>query len=66
MTQGMRMILYKWIGAEDGYEERPKTKLFSDIFNAYKNAHYFDIEKDNIRSVAGSNILTCNPPRFYV
>lgn len=43
--------------AEDGYEERARTNLFSDFSNAYKNAHYFDPEKDDTRSVAGNYII---------
>lgn len=45
------------VAAEDGYEERSKTNLFSDMSNAYKNAHFFNIEKDNIQSVAGNYII---------
>lgn len=45
------------VAAEDGYEERLKTNLFSDMSNAYKNAHYFNIEKDDIQSVAGNYII---------
>lgn len=43
--------------AEDGYKERERTKLFSDMSNAYKNAHYFDPEKDDVQSVAGNYII---------
>lgn len=32
------------VAAEDGYKERLKTNLFSDMSNAYKNAHYFNNE----------------------
>lgn len=45
------------VAAEDGYKERSKTNLFSDISNAYKNAHYFNIEEDDIQSVAGNYII---------
>ncbi len=45
------------IQAEDGYEERKRTKLLSDMLNAYRNAHYFDPKKDNIQSVAGNYII---------
>lgn len=43
--------------AEDGYEERERTRLLSDMSNAYKNAHYFDPEKDDVQSVAGNYII---------
>lgn len=43
--------------AEDGYEERPRTNLLSDLSSAYKNAHYFDPEKDDVQSVAGNYII---------
>ncbi|KOS69772.1 peptidase M23 [Lysinibacillus contaminans] len=43
--------------AEDGYTERTRTKLLSDMSNAYKNAHYFDPKKDDIQSVAGNYII---------
>jgi hypothetical protein len=45
------------VQAEDGYEERGRTNLRSDIANAYKNAHYFDPEKDDVQSVAGNFII---------
>lgn len=45
------------VQAEDGYEERPRTNLFSDLSNAYKNAHYFDPAKDDVQSVAGNYII---------
>ncbi len=45
------------VQAEDGYEERTRTKLLSDMSNAYKNAHYFDPKKDDIQSVAGNYII---------
>ena len=43
--------------AEDGFIENPKTNLFADMSNAYKNAHYFDPNKDDIRSIAGNYII---------
>lgn len=43
--------------AEDGYKERERTKLLSDMSNAYKNAHYFNPEKDDVQSVAGNYII---------
>ena len=45
------------VQAEDGYEERARTNLLSDLYNAYKNAHYFDPKKDDIHSVAGNYII---------
>lgn len=42
---------------QDGYEERERTNLRSDMSNAYKNAHYFDIKTDDIQSVAGNYII---------
>lgn len=45
------------VAAEDGYKERQRTRLLSDIPNAYKNAHYFDPEKDDVQSVAGNYII---------
>ena len=43
--------------AEDGYAENAKTNLLGDMSNAYKNAHYFDPEKDDIQSVAGNYVI---------
>ena len=45
------------VGAEDGYAENEKTNLLADMSNAYKNAHYFDPEKDDIQSVAGNYVI---------
>ncbi|WP_054708134.1 M23 family metallopeptidase [Bacillus sp. JCM 19041] len=45
------------VQAADGYKERGRTKLLSDMSNAYKNAHYFDPKKDDIQSVAGNYII---------
>jgi len=45
------------VKAEDGYKERTRTRVLSDMTNAYKNAHYFDPKKDNIQSVAGNYII---------
>jgi murein DD-endopeptidase MepM/ murein hydrolase activator NlpD len=45
------------IQAEDGYKERTRTNLWSDMSNAYKNAHFFDPRKDDIQSVAGNYII---------
>ncbi len=43
--------------AEDGYAENEKTNLLADMSNAYKNAHYFDPEKDDIQLVAGNYVI---------
>ncbi len=45
------------VQAEDGYKERERTNLRSDMSNAYKNAHYFDSKKDDIQAVAGNYII---------
>lgn len=43
--------------AEDGYKENDKTNFLSDLSNAYKNAHYFNSEKDDVQSVAGNYVI---------
>ncbi|WP_434509773.1 M23 family metallopeptidase [Desulfitobacterium sp. AusDCA] len=43
--------------AEDGYKERPTVNLFSDLFFALKNAHAFNLEKDDIQTVAGNYVI---------
>lgn len=45
------------VQVEDGYKERTRTNLLLDISGAYKNAHYFNPEKDDIRIVAGNYII---------
>lgn len=45
------------VSAEDGYEEQERTNIFSDISNAYKNAHYFDSEKDSVQRIAGNYVI---------
>lgn len=45
------------IAAEDGYKERTRTNLLSDMANAYNNAHYFDPVKDDAQSIAGNYII---------
>lgn len=45
------------IHAQDGYEERERTNLRSDMSNAYKNAHCFNPKTDDIQSVAGNYII---------
>ena len=47
----------KIVKAEDGYKERERTNLLSDISNAYKNAHFFNPESDDVQSVAGNYII---------
>ena len=45
------------VKAEDGCEERIRTNLFSDMSEAYKNAHSFIPQRDNVESVAGNYII---------
>lgn len=45
------------VAASDGYEERARTNLITDMTNAYKNSHYFDPEKDNVQTVAGNYMI---------
>ncbi len=45
------------IKAEDGYKERPRVHLASDLFVALKNAYTFNPEKDEPQSVAGNYIV---------
>ena len=54
------------VQAEDGYKERTRTNLFSDMFNAYKNVHYFDPKKDDIQLVAGNYIIMECDNNVYV
>lgn len=42
-----------------------RTKLLSDMANAYKNARYFDIQNDNIQSVAGNYVIIENNSNMY-
>lgn len=53
------------VKAEDGYKERTRTKLLSDMSNAYKNAHYFDPKKDDERSVAGNYVIIESSKNVY-
>ncbi|MFT8710114.1 MAG: M23 family metallopeptidase [Sporolactobacillus sp.] len=53
------------VKAEDGYKERTRTKLLSDIANAYKNAHCFNPRKDDARSVAGNYVIIKNRNNVY-
>ena len=45
------------IAAEDGCLEHQKTNLFADLSNAYKNAHEFDPNKDDVQTIAGNYII---------
>lgn len=45
------------VQAQDGYEERERTNLLSDLSRAYHNAHYFNPKEDNVQSVAGNFII---------
>ena len=45
------------VKAEDGYNERSRAHLFSDLFIAIKNAYTFNPRKDNLQSVAGNYII---------
>ena len=45
------------IQAKDNYRENLRTNLFSDFHNAYKNAHYFDIDNDDIQKIAGNYVI---------
>ena len=45
------------VAARDGYKERARTNLWSDMANANKNAHSFDPETDDVQSVAGNYII---------
>ncbi|HWQ42361.1 MAG TPA: M23 family metallopeptidase [Desulfosporosinus sp.] len=45
------------VKAEDGYKERARAHLLSDLFVALKSAYAFNPRKDNIQSVAGNYII---------
>jgi len=45
------------VQAHDGYEERAKANLLSDLFVAIKYAYAFNPRKDNIQTVAGNYII---------
>ncbi len=45
------------VRAEDGFEEKTRTNLLSDIANAYRNAHHFDPENDDAQLIAGNYII---------
>lgn len=45
------------IEVKDGYKERSRSHLLSDMFVALKNAHFFNPETDNLQLVAGNYII---------
>lgn len=45
------------VQAKDGYKERERTNLRSDISKAYKSAHHFDPKIDDEQSIAGNFIV---------
>lgn len=48
------------MAAEDGFSEQGRTHLLSDLSKAYKNAHYYDPEKDSVQSIAGNYVIIKN------
>lgn len=53
------------VQAKDGYAENKRTNLFLDLFNAYKNAHFFNPESDNVQTVAGNFIIIKYDDNIY-
>lgn len=53
------------VSAVDGYKERERTKLLSDLSNAYKNAHYFEPQKHDVQTVAGNYIIIKIKDKVY-
>lgn len=53
------------VATEDGYDERTRTNLFSDMTTAYINAHYFNPHKDDLRLVAGNYIIIKYDDNIY-
>lgn len=53
------------VQVEDGYEERTRTNWWSDLFSAYKNAHFFDPRRDDIQSIAGNYIIMACDENVY-
>lgn len=53
------------VAAEDGYAENEKTNLLADMAGAYKNAHYFDPAKDDVRAVAGNYVIVKYGEKVY-
>lgn len=45
------------IYAKDGYRERVKAHLLSDLVVAIRSAYFFNPRKDNIQSIAGNYII---------
>jgi len=45
------------VKAQDGYKERTRVHLLSDLFIAVKNAYFFDPGKHNLQSAAGNYII---------
>lgn len=45
------------IKAEDGWKERQKVNLFSDLSVVFKNANTFSPQRDDIQTVAGNYIV---------
>jgi hypothetical protein len=45
------------VRAEDGYAERGRTKLFTDLAGANRAARHFDPKTDDVRSVAGNFVI---------
>lgn len=45
------------VQAQDSWPERPRTDLFADTANAYRNAHSFDAASDDVRQVAGNFVI---------
>lgn len=45
------------VKAEDGYRERSRVHVLSDMFVAVKSAYAFNPRKNNIQSVAGNYII---------
>lgn len=54
------------ICAEDGYHERQKVHLFSDLFVALKNSVSFNLDRDGIQAVAGNYIVLKSSENVYV
>lgn len=51
--------------AEDGYRERRRVHLASDLFVALKNAYLFNPEQDDLQTVAGNYIIMRCSGRVY-
>lgn len=53
------------VQAQDGWPERARTNLFADIANAYKNAHFFDPDLDDVRRVACNFVILETGPGVF-